>query len=263
MKKYSKEIKDFIKENVKGRTTKELIELVNAEFGTDFTESKMKSYKSNNKLKSGTLQGIRAGEPTKLYPVEIREFINSNYKGIGPKDMGELLNKKFKTNYTKNQIKNYYKTNKLNSGLDGRMKKGNIPWNKGKKGVVRGGIATQFKKGHLPQNRREIGEERVDSKDGYIYIKIQDGGRQKNWKTKHSIIWEKANGPIPEGYVVIFGDRDKRNFELDNLILISREQLLIMNSQNLIKEDIELTKTGVIISEIYSKINEKRRKKDE
>lgn len=259
MKKYSKEVKAFIEQNVSGNTTKELVEIVNIKFGTDFTESKMKSYKSNHKLKSGKACGLPSGEPTKLYPSEIKKFIYENYIGVGPKSMAELLNKTFKTNYTKNQIHGYYRTKKLNSGLNGRIKKGDIPWNKGLKGVAKGGLGTRFKKGHLPKNRREIGEERVGSADGYIYIKIQDGEGQKNWKTKHSMIWEEANGPVPEGHVVIFGDRDKMNFNLDNLILVSREQLLILNRQNLIKEDTEITKTGVIIADIYSKINKKRR----
>ena len=68
MKKYSPEVHKFIVENVKGTTTKDLAELVNARFGTDFTESKMKAYKGNNKLKSGTRCGLPAGAPSKQFP---------------------------------------------------------------------------------------------------------------------------------------------------------------------------------------------------
>lgn len=72
MKKYSQEIHNFIAEYVKGTTTKELVTLVNTRFGIDFTESKMKSYKTNNKLKSGTPPGLPAGRPTKQYPENLQ-----------------------------------------------------------------------------------------------------------------------------------------------------------------------------------------------
>ncbi|ABR48751.1 hypothetical protein Amet_2599 [Alkaliphilus metalliredigens QYMF] len=260
MKRHPKEVKEFIKNNVSGTTTKELVELVNAKFGTDFTESKMKSYKSNHKLKSGTPLGLPAGRPTKLYPEEIRKFINENHAGVGPKDMAELLNKTFGKSYTHKQIKSHYGNNSINSGLDGKFERGHKTWNKGLKGVVTGGAETQFKKGNKPYNRVPIGTERIDSKDGYIYVKIQDGHLNKNWKLKHVLIWEEHNGPVPDNHAVIFGDGDKRNFDTSNLVLVSRKQLLVMNRNNLIQSDADLTRTGVILADIYSKISERKSK---
>lgn len=259
MKRYQKEVKEFIKNSVVGTTTKDLVKLVNDKFGTDFTEAKMKSYKQNNKLKSGTPVGLPAGRPTKQYPEKIKKFISENYIGIGHKDMADMLNNKFGTSYTKEQIKNYYGRHSLNSGLDGRFKKGHDSWNKGLKGVVTGGFQTQFKKGNIPSNRVPIGTERIDSKDGYTYVKIKDGYLNKNWKLKHVLIYEEHNGPIPEEHVVIFGDGDKSNFDLDNLILVSRQQLLILNRNKLIQNDADLTRTGVIIADLHQKIYDKKR----
>ena len=134
MKRYPEEVHKFIAENVQGRTTKELVELVNAKFGPIITESKMKSYKTNHKLKSGTPCGLPAGRPTELYPAEIKKFIEENHKGVGPKEMAELLNKTFGTSYTKEQLKSYYGNHKISSGLTGYFKTGHTPANKGKKG---------------------------------------------------------------------------------------------------------------------------------
>ncbi len=251
---YPKEIKDFIAKNVAGTTTKDLAKLVNDKFGTDFTEAKMKSYKSNNKLKSGTPTGLPAGRPTKQYPEEIKKFIFETHIGVGHKDMAELLNKEFGTNYTKMQMKSYYGRHKLNSGLDGRFEKGHIPANKGKKGIG-GWEPTQFKKGHKPANYMPVGSERING-DGYVDIKIADPNK---WKAKHHIIWEEHNGMIPKSHAVIFGDGNSRNFDLDNLILVSRQQLLILNRNNLIQEDADLTRTGVIIADLHQKIYEKKR----
>lgn len=259
MAKYPDEVKAFIRQHVVGTTTKDLVELVNTEFSLNFTESKIKAYKSNHNLKSGTPLGVPKGTPSKQFPKEIRLFITTNYKGTGPKDMMELLNRTFGTDYTHNQIKAYYKNHKLNCGLTGYFPKGNIPFNKGKKGISYEGMkATQFKKGNKPANWVPLGTERL-SKDGYIEVKIADGKLNKNWKAKHIFIWETTNGPVPKGHVVIFGDGDKRNFDIDNLLLVSRAQLVRLNQKKLIQSDAELTKTAILIVDIQNKIGERKK----
>lgn len=258
MKKYTEEIRAFIEKNVTGITTKALVELVNAEFGTSFTESKMRSFKTNYGLKSGIGCGIPAGQPTKLYPEKVREFIAEHYIGVGHQGMADLLNKAFGTSYTKDQMKAYYARFKLDSGLKGYFPKGHEPANKGKKGTG-GWPPTQFKKGNKPANWVPIGSERVNAY-GYVDIKVADGKKQKNWRGKHLVIWEAANGPVPRGHVVIFGDGDKKNVKLNNLILVSRKQLVRLNQRNLIQNDTELTKAGIIIADIFNKIGERKRK---
>ncbi len=257
MKKYSKEVMDFIKNNVVGMTTKDLVDLVNSKFNTDFTESKMKSYKTNHKLKSGTPLGIPAGSPTELYPEEVRRFIKENYHGVGHKEMADLLNKTFGRNYTQMQMKAYYGRCKFDSGLTGQFSIGHVPFNKGKEKFWIGGEETQFKKGNVPVNYRPVGSERVNV-DGYIEIKVADPNK---WRLKHQVIWEKKSGPIPKGYAVIFGDGNTSNLNPDNLVLVSRQQLVIMNKRKLIQKDAELTRTGVIMADVFLKIGERKRKK--
>lgn len=258
MKKYSEEIHDFIRENVKGLTAKALVKLVNAEFGTDFTESKMKSYKTNHGLKSGTRCGIPEGTPTKLYSVEVREFIRNNYVGVGHQGMADMLNKIFGTNYTKGQMKAIYARFKLNSGKTGRFPKGYIPANKGKRGRSYPGMeATQFKKGEIPRNWWPVGTERLRA-DGYVWKKVAEPNK---WREKHVLIWEAANGPRPKKHVVIFGDKNHQNFDLDNLILVSQAQLVRLNQKHLIQDDSELTKVGILIADISNKIGERKKSK--
>jgi hypothetical protein len=252
MKRYPQEINNFIAENVKGTTTKELAILVNARFRTDFTESKMKSYKANYKLKSGTPCGLPAGRSTELYFAEIREFIKENYAGNGPKNMTELLNKTFGTNYTYAQIDGYYNNHNIDSGLDGKFQKGHIPPNKGKKGTG-GWEPTQFKKGCRPVNFKPIGSERVNI-DGYTEIKIADPNK---WRLKHQVIWEAANGPMPKGHGVIFGDGKRSNCDINNLILVSQRQLLTLNRNKLIQKDADLTRSAIIIVDVLHKMGDR------
>jgi hypothetical protein len=192
------------------------------------------------------------------YTREQGDFISENVKGRTTKELTELFNKKFNLNLKLNQIRAYIKNHKLKSGIDGTFKKRNTPWNKGKKGLSIGGKETQFIKGHKPHNWVPIGTERTNG-DNYIEIKVADGKLQKNWKGKHVIVWEQHNGKLPKGYGVIFGDGNKKNLDINNLIAVSRQQLLTLNKNNLIQKDADLTRSAVIVADIYSKIHEKKR----
>lgn len=254
---YPDEVREFIEENVTGRTAKKLADLTNERFGTNFTAAKMKSYKNNHKLRSGTKRGNPKGY-SKVYPPGVRGFIAKNVVGLGNAELAELVNQEFGTEYTIEQIKAYKKNNKLDSGLTGHFPKGHEPFNKGKKKFWIGGEETQFKKGHRPHNWVPLGTERI-SKDGYIEVKIREGQFQKNWRGKHILIWEKENGPLPEGHAIVFGDRDKRNFDVDNLICVSRAQLARLNQNGLIQNDADLTRTGVVIADMITKMSERKK----
>lgn len=79
----------------------------------------------------------------------------------------------------------------------------------------------------------------------------------------HRHLYEKTHGEkLSKNEVVIFADGDKTNFDIDNLVKVSRANLLFLNNKKLIFDDPELTKTGVNVSKVAEKINELERKKD-
>lgn len=192
-----------------------------------------------------------------VYTTKEIEYLKEVAPGRSNKEITELFNNKFKLNLSEKVISSTRKRYGIKTGSDGRFRKGNIPFNKDKKGLT-GANETSFKKGNKPHNWVPLGSERI-TKDGYIQIKIQEGKFQKNWKGKHILIWEEHNGPLPKGHAIIFGDGNNRNFDIDNLILVSRQQLLILNRNNLIQKDAELTKTGVLIADLYSKISDRKK----
>lgn len=196
-----------------------------------------------------------------LFTSEQVLFITQHVPGRSTQELTELINYRFGLGLSCAQVRSFKKNHKLSSGLDGRFPKGHTPFNKGRKGVVTGGKETQFKPGRLPHNYKPVGTERVNA-DGYVDIKIQDGKAQKNWRGKHLLTWEEHHGrPVPPGHAVIFGDRNRRNFNPDNLILVSRKQLAIMNKNNLIQGNAEQTRTGIIIADVLKKIGDRKGKR--
>lgn len=249
---YTPDQKAFIAANAVGRSSAELTDLFNERFGLNITLTAMRSYKTNHNLISGLPPGKH--EPSKEL-LEKKAFVAAHVKGRSNAELTEMFNKHFGLNFTIKQMMAFKKNHRFSSGLTGRFKKGHEPFNKGKKGLTFGGKETQFKKGHTPLNYRPVGSERVNV-DGYVEIKTADPNK---WRLKHRVVWEQANGPLPKGHAVIFGDGNRLNFELDNLILVSRKQLVRLNQNHLIADNAELTKTGLIIADIYSKIGERKK----
>jgi hypothetical protein len=191
-----------------------------------------------------------------IWSPEEKEYLKQITPGHHYKEIQELMNKKINLEFTMDQIKGAIGRYKLNTGFTGQFNKGHAPANKGVKGVVHEGCKkTWFKKGNRPINHRSIGSERINV-DGYIEIKVAEPNK---WRLKHRVIWEENNGPISKYHNVIFGDGDKSNLDVDNLILVSKKQLLILNRNNLIQKDADLTRTGVIIADLYQKISEKKK----
>lgn len=195
------------------------------------------------------------------YSDEHIEWLKENIQGCYFKDLTEMFNKRFDMTLKVSTMISLTDRNGLHNGIDSRLnkgyeptqfKKGNVPFNKGMKGTG-GWKPTQFKKGNVPGNYRPVGSERINVED-YIEIKVAD---PKTWNYKHVFVWEEHNGLVPKGHVVIFGDRNRRNFDISNLILVSQKQLLILNRKGLIQKDADLTRSAIVVTDIYNKIYEK------
>lgn len=113
-------------------------------------------------------------------------------------------------------------------GEKNRLKKGNVPHNKGKKmpdEAKRKMMATMFKPKHLPHNTKYDGHERID-KEGYTWIRVKKG----KFRLKHRLIWEQANGKIPPNMVIIFKDRNSQHITLENLEMITTKENMLRNA---------------------------------
>lgn len=192
---------------------------------------------------------------TQLFNDEQDVFIRENAEGLLNQELADLVNITFGLDLTATQVKSFKRNHLIQSGVTGYFEKGHVPENKGKKYPGQTN-KTSFKNGNKPHNYKPVGTERING-DGYVDIKISE----KKWKAKHILIWEDVNGPIPKGHCLIFLDGNKQNILLGNLQQITRSQLARLNQNHLISDNADLTKTGLIIADIYGKIGERKKAK--
>lgn len=184
------------------------------------------------------------------YNDEEKAFLREIIPGRSYAEIIAMFNARYENPITTAQVNSFIGNNKLNTGRTGRFPKGHVPHNKGKKGV-RVSPATEFKKGNMPQTWKPVGTETVRS-DGYTWVKVAEPNK---WREKHRLIWEKANGPVPKGHAIVFGDSDKQNVDLENLVLVTRAELAMLNKFNLIGASADLTKTGILIADLRMKMH--------
>lgn len=212
----------------------------------------------------------------KYYMPEWNEWLKQNVKGKSYQEITDLFNATFGTNKTLRQITSQLKNLDLKNGLDGTFKKGQEPFNKGlkwddymsKEGQEKS-RKTQFNSqdrtiNNSNHNEVPVGTE-IEDKNGYIMVKIDTPQNKlashKYWIHKHILIYEQHNGKVPKGYKVIFADGNNRNFDIDNLVLVSNGELAIMNKYGLYyKGYAELTKAGSDIAKLHMKVKERKKK---
>lgn len=142
--------------------------------------------------------------------------------------------------------------------------KGHVPVNKGLKlseymtaEQIEKVKQTSFKKGNIPHNTATEG-------DGAIRIRHDHKNRSGNrkykfirlslgkWELLHKYMWEKENGPVPEGHCLWFKNQDSLDCRLENLELITREENMRRNTVHNLPEDLKdvLYAKGRLVKEI-------------
>jgi len=176
------------------------------------------------------------------YTPEEIQFVKENIRGRPYVEMTKTFNKRFGTRITLKQMQGLLYKHGFRNGI----------------GVVNGyAHPCKGKKighhGSNYSNYRPLGGEFVNGE--YIYVKTG----HRIHKPKHLVLWEKTNGKVPKGHVVTFADGNKRNFTLDNLLLISRKENAVMNRLGLRSQNAGLTKAGKTIADIKMAIAARKR----
>lgn len=199
-------------------TQPRLRELFKAQFGIELSSWKMFHVLKKN--------GITLGLERMTFEKEHLDFLRKHYPTMSRKELLEAFNSHFEVNLDLNQLGRALKKNKIQSGRTGRFEAGSESWKLVKTHRPNSGT---FRAGSIPANTKPLWTERVDD-EGYIQIKVPLPNPYTKAKTrymhKHVYVWEQANGPVPEGMVILFKDGNRQNCELDNLTLVSKAERL-------------------------------------
>lgn len=274
---YSDEVHNFVRENCTKMRDWDLAEECNRRFGTEFTVSKMKSFRSNHGYRNGLnphLGGEEYWKRQTKWPAEMKNFIIQNTWHVSSQDMADMVKKEFGIEMTARQVKGFRQRHNIRNGLRGWYQKEHEPANKGKTideymtpetaAKVR---QTAFKKGHIPKNQVPVGTEVVNAySDWYRLRKVSMTGKQnERWKFVHRLVWEEHHGPIPKGCCIIFRDGNKMNCDISNLAMVERGELSIMGKKGYFSDNPQVTDIGITLAKLRKAVTnaEKKVKKSE
>ena len=258
---YTPEQVDFLREGYRRMKVEDLTDAFNVRFNQQRTVAAIKTILNRHKIRCGRPAKDRLINRQRMLTPEQVEYLRENYRDISLVDMTDKFNRHFGTTYSQKQITTALKNRGINSGRTGHFPKGSKPWNAGKKGYM-GRNKTSFKAGREPHNTKWLGYERI-SKDGYIEISVAETnphtGYERRFKPKHVVIWEQRNGPVPDGCCVIFRDGDKLNVTIENLVLVSRAELLRINQYGYKEAPEEVKPSLLVLAKLETKAGDLRR----
>lgn len=189
------------------------------------------------------------------YTQEQLDFIKEARKTMTARQIADAYKTRFGASKDHNSINMTCLRRGWNAPKTGRFQKGSKPWNDNTKGQgLTGANKGNFQKGHIPHNHRPIGSERIDSREGYLYVKTAE---PNTWKAKHILLWESKNGPVPPHHVIRFIDDDVTNISPENLELTSRHESLQLNIHGLKKAAPELKPVIKMIAKIKVSLYDK------
>jgi hypothetical protein len=262
IKRYTREQCEFLRTGYLTMNIRQLTIRFNKKFKLNKKETAIKSFLQNHKITCGRKVPNRLIERRKKkYFKEHIDFIKKNCVH-GHKKLTELFNEKFKMNVSQEIVKGIMARYKINSGRTGYFCKGHKPWNTGTKGLVEPNSGN-FKKGNVPANVKPLWSERICTKDGFILMKVPERnpytGASTRYKHKHVWVWEQENGPVPKGYVIAFIDSDKTNCNIDNLMMRSQAEMLILNQLGYSEAPIKIKSSILALALMKAKMFERKK----
>lgn len=190
-----------------------------------------------------------------------KEFLHRYVKDHTWKETADAFNRKFKCNLTKDAVKAAGGRYGIQTGRTGCFEKGHIPANKGTHPQSIGRMAeTQFKKGQTPVNHKPVGTVSIRTnykkEQKYVYEKVAE---PNIWRMKHVLEWERHNGPVPKGKIIIFADGNTLNTDISNLVMIDRSQNAVMNRWKIRGNDKEHMEAAANVASLKSQIAQRKR----
>ena len=232
--KYTEEQVEFLRVGFASLPGKALTLAFNQKFNLNLTERQIRSKLHKKGITCDRKQ--KWLNPSDASPEQLK-FLRENYHGRSAAEMTTLFNEHFSTSKSLQQIINLVSKHGIISGRTGH-----------------------FKKGSLPFNVKPIGHEMLS--EGYIKVKIAKPnprrGTSTSYKSKHLLIWEEVHGKVPDGMIIAFRDCNKLNCEIDNLMLLSKTEMLNLISLDYKEMPSEVKPSLVVLAKLKTKISSRR-----
>lgn len=213
MKRYSKEVADFIKAKAGILTDRQISEQLKKQLGVTLDYESIHSWRGRHKIANPQ----KENRDSFIFTSEVQDLIAWFCTTMNDAELAEWLTNYTGKEVTKKQVCFFRKNRKIKCGRTGQFGERDSRQYGGqiKPGEHRG-RATEFKKGHSQTPAAAINEIRI-STNGYRKIKLGP----KTWKLAARVEWERKNGPIPEGMKLVRLDGNRLNDEPENLRLVS------------------------------------------
>lgn len=134
------------------------------------------------------------------WTTEEREFCQDRAT-MKRSELTRQLNERFGTNRNIDQVRSYCQRNGFMTGR-------------------------QFRGGYTAKVGTRSRRHAKRGYPGVWHIKVAE---PNVWVKEHRLLWESVHGPIPDGHVLIFIDGDQDNIAIDNLALLARRELAVLN----------------------------------
>lgn len=160
-------------------------------------------------------------------------FLSENRTMIRRELFDAFIEEFGRADITFTQMKSLCKHKGWLTGRSGHFEKGDDP-TRGR--FVKGNVSrSQFKKGHHLQPKSISCPGHEYTREGYIMIRIEEAdprrGTPYRFVLKHRLLWEKTNGPVPEGMILkCLGE--KANCEPTNWEVIPRGVLARISAKS-------------------------------
>ena len=212
----------YLKRIASGKPKKVTLEKINKKFNLNLSLRQLDNCMSSNNIKAKIIH---------TWTNEQIEYLKKIAEGTPRKEIVKKINDKFNLNLTILQVRDCMNKRGIRNNIDKRF---------------------SAKNGNRCQQEKPIG---TISRWECGYARIKTG--KNEWEFIQRYVWKEHYGEIPPGYSVIFLDGNTDNYNIENLALVNKNELMKYNSMRLNSDNQELNKVVVNLAKLMTKAKER------